>query len=412
MPSILSSLSPAQIVILQGRVDYTVRQAVSTTGTLVATLTNPGEFYLDDSNALFATNGVQSGDIVEITAGPITPLGRYPAAALYLDPNIDASVHVPSEIRLIVDGAPTYGGLVTYRVVSNVELLDELASITLTRAQLENEANPEILAKDATFTVIFDRFNYVCDQITGVYRWLTGFTRSAVTVAVLNNSAAGLTFTVLFPEDWVELFPNRVTVFVGYPPIDPFTIAVPDSEQEGKDEEQAEAPSVPLLGPLTVAYNDALDKEEDALFNQDAFFVNLQAEIADNDALSESGNLNTYYTAMSASITAARASIVLRLDDIADIRTANKARPNVLGLNFGTFAALQAEINAQSAILLTAPFTNFNNLRFTYIDLLVNRAYGTRTEYYSNLQLIASDNARKIILESELAIERALLQLP
>lgn len=411
MATFLSLFSPTQLAALQARSGYTTAQASSATGTVVQS-TDLAEFYLDDPNALFVTNGVQEGDIVQITAGPISPLGYYTVSSLYFDPNEDASTQRPWETRLVLDGYPTVGGPVTYTVFSGSSILAEIARITESKSRIENVANPEVLERDALFLNFHDKFNIVCNHAADTHKWLKGLDRSRVTAALINTSAQGTSFTVLFPLNYFNTHPNRVTVFLLYPPIDPFTIAFADSEQEGKDEEEAEAPSVPLIGPLTATYIAALNKEDAALVNQDAALAALQAEIADNDTTAEAGDLNVLYTALSATVAAARASIQDRRDDIADIFTADKARPNVGGLNYGTFAALQAEIDAQAAVLVSAPYQEFLDRRYTYLDLIVNRAFGTRNEYYGNLRVLSFEAQRQATLVDELETDRDLLELP
>lgn len=424
MASFLSLFSPSQITLITQRSEITEKQAPSSTGTLVAG-DDPGEVYLDDVNALFVTNGVDSGDIVEITAGPIAPLGYYTVASRYFDPKVDASEHEPFEDRIILDGFPTLGGAITYRVLTATDILEALAEITINRSLVDNVSVPEALPLDGIFGLFFDKFNLVCDWVADTYRWLKGLDRSRTGAAlpftyptsfqppttVINISATVATPTVLFPDEYAELAPNRTTIYVGFPPIDSFTIAATDSEQEGKDDEVAAEPAS-SGGPLLTAYTDALAKQDNALDNQDAALAALEAEIADNDTPGESGDLSAFYTAMSAVIAAQRASIVDRKQDIADIISADDTRPNVGGLNFGTFGALQTEIDARAAELVSAPFQAFLNLRYTYLDLLVNRGFGTRADLYGLLQQVTFDEGRRVTLVADLSTERDLLGLP
>lgn len=410
MASILSLLSPAQLLQLAARVALTEKVPFSATGEIVAG-DNIGEAYLYDAFATFVTAGVVSGDIVQVTAGT-APLGYYSVAGRYYDPRVDAAIAPAFETTVVLNGFPTVSDPITYRVLAPTPILEELAQLTESRSQLDNVASPAAQELDDLFTVMHDKFNLVCDLVADEHRWLNGVDRSRVTALLINTSAAVTTDTVLFPDGYFELDPNRATVFPLFPPIDPFTITQSDDEREGVDEEEAAGAFLGPTDPLTVGYTDALDKEEAALLLQRTALLALQTEIADNDATSESGDLNTYYTAMSAGVTAALSDTQDRLDDIDDIRTADRARIYVAGLNNSTYAAVRADIDARAAALEASPYTEFLDFRYTYLDLLVNRAYGTRVTLQANAQQVTADSERAATLLDELATGRELLQLP
>jgi len=418
MASFISLLTAAQLAQLNSRAELIEKQAVSGTGTLVQA-DDIGEFYLDDPNAQFVANNVQAGDIVEFTAGPVLSAllpaqttAEYYVAGQYFDPAVPAKLQVPFETRLILDGDPTLGGPVTYRVLSQTAILEELATITQTRSNLENVLTPELQVLDALFLVFLTKFDVVNNLVADTFRQIAGADRTRVTAALLDNSAVGTILTELFPEDYVELRPNRSTP-AGAPTglIDVFNFVFLGSEQEGKDEEVTAEPAS-AGGPLLVAYTDALTKQDAALVAQDLALVALQAEIADNDTLAEAGDLSAFYTAMSVITAAQIGSVADRRQDIADILTADDTRPNVGGLFFGSFAALQAELTLRANELLVPPFSTFLDLRYPYLDLIVNRGFGTRTDLFGNTQQILFDQERKQTLLDERVTDRDLLQLP
>jgi hypothetical protein len=403
MTTFIGRFTPGQLAQLTSRSSVTEKQASSATGTLVAG-DDPGEVYLDDVNALFVTNGIDSGDIVEITVGTL-PLGEYTVSALYFDPAVPAAEQVPFETRLILDGFPTLGGPITYRVLAATEILEEVAQLTQSVSRVDNIIKPELQALDDIFFEFEDQFDRVCDFVADTYRQLAGTDRDRVDNALIDASAALVTPTVLFPLGYAGLQPDRST-------IDPYTIGFASSEQEGKNEEVAAEPAS-SGGPLLVAYTDALTKEDNALIAQDAALALLEAEIADNDTTAEAGDLDVLYTDMSAIAAAQRSSIADRRQDIADIVLADDTRPNVGGLNFGTFALLQTELDARKAELLSAPFhATFLDKRFIYLDSLVNRAFGTRSDLVALTTQVSISADRRDTLVAESVTARQLLQLP
>jgi hypothetical protein len=116
---------------------------------------------------------------------------------------------------------------------------------------------------------------------------------------------------------------------------------------------------------------------------------------------------------------AQRASIVLRKSDIADMFSQDLPRPDASGLNFGSFSALQDEIDLRAGQLdpqtptelAASPFDDFLNFRFYYLDLLVNRAFGTRSELAANADLLATEASRRATLLGDLTVERLLLEI-
>ena len=412
MPSFLSVFSPDQISLVSSRAEYFEKQAQSITGEIVAG-DDIGEVYLDDVSAQFASNGVQTDDVVHITAGAASPLGYYSVAGLFYDPGEDAESAEPFENRLIINGSPTAGGPVTYRVLSLNPILLEISTITESKSRLLNVVNPEVQKLDDVFTLFHDQFNYVCDLVANEHRWLNGKDRTRVDATLINSSAEATTPTALFPELYTELNPNRAPSYPDFKAIDPFDIVVTDSEREGIDDEEAVGlgPTDPL-GPPGSDYNNALDKGEAALNAQRAALLSLQAEVALNDSVAEAGNLYTYYVALSTSISQALVDTQNRLNDIAAIRAANRARPFVGGLTNGTYAAARSAIDTRASELALSPYTEFLNMRYVYLDMLVNRAYGTRTELASNAQSISLEDVRAGSLLADLNIERALMVMP
>jgi len=419
MPSIISQFSPAQLELLGVRARSVLKQAESSTGVLVQG-DNPGECYLDDVNALFLTNDVGSGDIVQITAGLDVPYGEYSIAGPYYDPRVPANDQLQDEHRIILDGYPLLGGPVTYTVYSASEIMDELSAATLNKTYLENFRKQQLLDLDALFLVFLTKFDVINNYVASTHAYLAGTDRTRVTglgVTLLDDSAVATNFTELFPEDYYELSPNRTsTSYPSHPnPIDVFTLTWANSELEGTVDEAAEDALIPSGSPLTAPYLAALTTEEDALDLQDANLVLIQAEIADNNSVAEAGDLYTYYTAMSTLVQAHIDSVALRLADIAAIRTSNRTRtdPANTGLNFPTYTGLtdgvQTEINSRAAELAASPFSDFLDLRFPYIDAIVNRAYGTRSELVSNIDQVTMEEARRQALFAELATDNDLL---
>ena len=409
MASLLSSFTPAQLALMAARAEKTLRQALSTTGVIVAG-DDFAEVYLDDDNALFATNEVRSEDIVEVISGT-SPNGYYTVSDNYYDPKVDAEEDEPAEDRLTLDGFPLAGGPISYQIWAPTPILADLATLDENRSRIENVIDPAVLALDNLFTVFHNQFNAVCDGVADTYRWLKGQDRSRVTATVINNSAAATLPTVLFPLGYYELAPNRIIDFgPGYPPIDPFTVAAIDSEQEGKNDEVSANPPSPGPG-LDTPYTDALSKQDSALDNQDVALAALETLLQENDTVPESGNLASYYYAALVIVQAQRASIVLRKSDIADMLSQDRPRPGASGLNFGSFSDLQDEIDIREGQLLGSPFSSFLNYRFYYLDLLVNRAFGTRSELVSNTQLLLSEASRRATLIGDLTVERLLLEI-
>lgn len=415
MASFLSQFTPAQLDLIEERCTITERQGSSTTGEIV-TGDEFGEFYIDDPNALFRTNQAQAGDIVEISAGT-SPVGEYTVAGLYFDPAIEAVYQVASETRLIVDGFPVTGGPITYRVLAPTPILEELANIIQNKAEILNVINPELQVQDDAFMVFLNKFDVVNNLVSSVGAWMRGLDRTRITPeppsTLLDDSALGTMFTALFPQGYFDLNPNR-TQITGTPPYPVDLFVVPSSvahEQEGKDDEVAADPPSPGPG-LDAPYAAALNKQDTALDSQDNQWIALQAEIADNDQTTESGDLNLFYTAMSSVIATQRSSIALRKQDIADMFSQNRPRSTASGLNFSSFGALQAELDARFADLSNAVFQKFLDLRYPYLDLVINRGYGTRTQLVSNTQQIAiNDNYRQTLID-ERETDRDLLELP
>ena len=411
MASFLSQFTPTQLGLVDERARIIEKQAWSSTGEIVAG-DEFGEFYLDDPNALFKTNDIQAGDIVEISAGT-SPIGEYTVAGGYYNPAVVASLQVQFEDRLIVDGFPLVGSPVTYRILEPTPILEELANIIQNKAEILNVINPELQIQDDLFSVFLTKFDVVNNLVSSVGAWMRELDRTRITPTLLNNSALGTVFTELYPLNYYDLRPNRSSV-TGPPafPVDlflaPNTVA---SEQAGKDDEVAADPPSPGPG-LDSAYTAALNKQDTALNNQDAVWVLLQQEIVDNNQTVEAGDLNLFYTAMSSVVATQRTSIAERKQDISDMFSQNRPRSGASGLTYGSFALLQAELDARFGDLSHAVFQKFLDLRYPYLDLIINRGFGTRTQIVSNAQQITINDNYRATLIAERETDRDLLELP
>jgi hypothetical protein len=158
MASFKGQFSAAQLDIVNQRATIVEKQPPST-----ATLTagdEENEFYLDDPAAQFVTNGVDSGDTLEITSGT-SPLGSYTVSGRYFDPGVDGVDQEPSETRIIGIGYPTPGS-VSYRVVETNDIWSELNSLTETNSLLQNIVNVELQALDDVFDVYLSQFDLMC----------------------------------------------------------------------------------------------------------------------------------------------------------------------------------------------------------------------------------------------------------
>jgi hypothetical protein len=422
--SFISLFSAAQLDVLNERVKLVEKQASSATGTVVQG-DNIGEFYLDDPNALFRTNEVTSGDIVEFSAGPVLSvlppaqtLAEYNVAGPYLDPRVPAQDQVQEETRLILDGYPTAGGPVTYRVLEPTLILEDFAGITRNRSFFENVRNPELQALDDLFMVFVNKFDVINNLVSDLVVLMNGKDRTRITTTLLNNSALGTIFTELYPRDYFSLQPNRSTV-AGAPTglIDVFQGAS-GGEEAINQAMRVEDPLIILPPPLSGTYTGLVNSMDANLDAQVAVINSILAEIADNDTVGEAGFLQAYYVALNnipPYLNDILTSIADQKQDLVDILAAGLPREDggISGsLNFGTYNLIDTEIATHVGNLTSAAFEQFLDLRYPYLDLVSNRAFGTRSEIISNNQTITFEEERKQTLLAERITDRELLQLP
>jgi len=115
---------------------------------------------------------------------------------------------------------------------------------------------------------------------------------------------------------------------------------------------------------------------------------------------------------MSSVIATQRTSIAERKQDISDMFSQNRPRSGASGLTYGSFALLQAELDARFGDLSHAVFQKFLDLRYPYLDLIINRGFGTRTQIVSNAQQITINDNYRATLIAERETDRDLLELP
>lgn len=419
MVALKTQFTVAQLDEITTRATIVERQATAS-GTLTAG-DEENEFYIDDPSALFVSNGVQAGDTIEITSGTY-PLGSYTVSGLYYPPEIDGVEQEPSETRIIGIGYPT-AGTVNYRVVVTDEIWDELNSLTEIESRLINVDNVALGARNDLYKVYHEKFNAVSNYITGERTQLTGYTRYPYNYAFLDTIAdpatSGLTppsysDNVLFPEGYPGIAPNRNPWGLYTIGIDPWstTSVYNSSERDGAEDEQSEGSGLGPSDPLTGAYEDALDMEEAALNSQLSSLNALYSEITTNDETTESGDYAPLFDALEAEVAQAVSDVNDRLDDIDAIRSANRARQHVGGLNNSTYAALLSAIDARDTQLQTAKYLAFNNPRYTWLNLIVNRAYGTLSQIKGNEYAVGLNTSRISMLAAERAGHRTLLELP
>ena len=421
MVALKSQFTPTQLDAITTRATIVERQAFAS-GTLI-----PGdeenEFYIDDPAALFVTNGVQAGDTIEITSGT-SPLGSYTVSGLYYPPEVDGVEQEPVETRIIGIGYPT-AATVDYRVVVTDEIWDELNSLTEIESRLINVDNVALKVINDIYKVYHEKFNNVSNYITSERTYLSGYTRAAYTYATLdtiaNPSTSGnpppsYSDSVLFPLGFPGVAPNRYPYGAYTVGIDAWSTSVvyADNELAGANEEAAEGADILSNPPpynLTPVYNAALDKQDDALVVQGSVLSSLYSEIISNNEPSESGLYSPLFSAIEAEVLQAISDVAARRNDIDLIRAADLVRPNVGSLHNDTYSELTTEISDRDTQLGTAKYTAFNGSRYTWLNLIINRAYGTLMQIKGNEFAVSLNAGRASMLAAERAGHRALLGL-
>lgn len=448
MASIISIFTTEQLEKIQERGEIIEKIPETTTGEITAS-DNQLEFYLEDPNATFFTSGVQPGDTVEIIADthPAFPdnssIGSWTISGYYLDPHEDGKTQVPWETRLRCLGVPPHGD-VTYRIIETSSVGQELNALTENSSRIRNVTNVRLQELDDIYREYHEKFNVVCNHVNNIYKHLRGlghftFGESYITAAVDFTTNSNLFPTVPLPP-WTNLYPNRTsTAYTLYAMDDFGAITATGSEVALLLEEEdlrnnggpvggGETPPQPYEpgDPLESDYIDVLNDQLANLALQDADWVALLAEIADNDTSPESGRLQDDYNAMVSYINAQRADITKRIADINTVLLYDRARAFVPGGTPPTGLYYPGEIpsgilanvyNWVAAIatgtpkVAVFPYSVFYDYRYQFVNLRVNRAFGTRANIQSNTRVLEFNHSRYLTLEAERDVHNALLDL-